>query len=324
MRLQLQGRRFRFSLRQPLRTAAGVLDAREGWLLRIEASDGALGWGEVAPLDSAERPLCEAGLEQLVGEWLPRSHLEERLPMLSPALGFGVGAALAELDGLVGNAARQGWLAAPRSAELLPAGDRMLHQLEQLLEQRGRQRQLTVKWKVAADPDPQEWSLLEALLERLPSTASLRLDANGGWSRATARRWMERLVGDPRFAWLEQPLAPNDQEGLDELAGLGPVALDESLDQDPSLRDHWCGWQVRRPLLEGDPRPLLRQLQECVPYRMLSTAFETGIGRRWLHHLAALQQQGPTPVAPGLAPGWCPSGPLFSEDPNAVWEAALP
>ena len=96
------------------------------------------------------------------------------------------------------------------------------------------------------------------------------------------------------------------------------------MDQDPSLRNRWGGWQVRRPLLEGDPRPLLRQLQECVPYRMLSTAFETGIGRRWLHHLAALQLQGPTPVAPGLAPGWCPSGPLFSDDPAAVWEAASP
>ena len=48
----------------------------------------------------------------------------------------------------------------------------MVAQLEQLLEQRGRQRELTVKWKVAADPDPQEWSLLETLLERLPSTAS--------------------------------------------------------------------------------------------------------------------------------------------------------
>ena len=100
------------------------------------------------------------------------------------------------------------------------------------------------------------------------------------------------------------------------------MALDESLDQDPSLRDRWRGWQVRRPLLEGDPRPLLRQLQGCVPYRMLSTAFETGIGRRWLHHLAALQLQGPTPVAPGLAPGWCPAGPLFSDDPAVVWEAA--
>ena len=135
-----------------------------------------------------------------------------------------------------------------------------------------------------------------------------------GLPAAGCQRWLEPGHGPPL----------DGTAGLDELAGLGPVALDESLDQDPSLRDHWCGWQVRRPLLEGDPRPLLRQLQECVPYRMLSTAFETGIGRRWLHHLAALQQQGPTPVAPGLAPGWCPSGPLFSDDPNAVWEAGLP
>jgi len=324
MPLQLQWRRFRFSLQRPLRTAAGVIEDREGWLLRIEASDGALGWGEVAPLDPAEQSPCAAGLEQLTGQLLHRSQLEQRLPSLSPALGFGVGAALAELDGLVGSSGRQGWLSAPRSAELLPAGERMLPQLEHLLEQRGRQRELTLKWKVAADPDPKEWSLLEVLLERLPSTASLRLDANGGWNRATARRWMERLVGDPRFTWLDQPLAADDQQGLEDLAGLGPVALDESLDQDPSLRNRWGGWQVRRPLLEGDPRPLLRQLQECVPYRMLSTAFETGIGRRWVHHLAALQLQGPTPVAPGLAPGWCPSGPLFSDDPAAVWEAASP
>ena len=56
MRLQLQGRRFSFSLRQPLRTAAGVLDAREGWLLRIEASDGALGWGEVCLLYTSPSP----------------------------------------------------------------------------------------------------------------------------------------------------------------------------------------------------------------------------------------------------------------------------
>ena len=59
-----------------------------------------------------------------------------------------------------------------------------------------------------------------------------------------------------------------------------------------------------------------------LPQRMLSTAFETGIGRRWLEHLAGLQAQGPTPTAPGLAPGWTPSGPLFSTDPEQVWAAA--
>jgi O-succinylbenzoate synthase len=57
---------------------------------------------------------------------------------------------------------------------------------------------------------------------------------------------------------------------------------------------------------------------------MLSTAFETGIGRRWLDHLAALQQLGPTPAAPGLAPGWGGRGALHCRDPQRVWEAAGP
>jgi O-succinylbenzoate synthase len=87
------------------------------------------------------------------------------------------------------------------------------------------------------------------------------------------------------------------------------------------LREQWLGWQVRRPTVDGDPRPLLRAFQDGMAYRMVSTAFETGIGRRWLHHLAALQWVGPTPAAPGLAPGWCPAGALFSNDPAMVWQA---
>jgi O-succinylbenzoate synthase len=67
---------------------------------------------------------------------------------------------------------------------------------------------------------------------------------------------------------------------------------------------------------------LLQALQAGVPRLMLSTAFETGIGRRLLAHLAALQAQGSTPAAPGLAPGWRPAGDLFADDPQQVWEAA--
>ena len=74
--------------------------------------------------------------------------------------------------------------------------------------------------------------------------------------------------------------------------------------------------------MEGDPRPLLKELEQGVGYRMVSTSFETGIGLRWIHHLAALQQLGATPTAPGLAPGWCPGGPLFSKNPQFVWQAA--
>ena len=69
--------------------------------------------------------------------------------------------------------------------------------------------------------------------------------------------------------------------------------------------------------LEG----LLAALTAGTPRLMLSTALETGIGRRLLQHLAALQAVGPTPTAPGLAPGWRPGGDLFAAHPACVWGA---
>lgn len=324
-RLTLAWRPFRFRLARPLHTACGVLQERCGWLLQLqEEREGRRGWGEVAPLEleggQAEHRRCQRALAAL-GDSRERSELEPLLPSLPPALAFGLGAALAELDGLpAGAAGGIGWLEAPAAAGLLPAGAAMLPALEAWLAgtDPGSARP-ALKWKVAAAGAAEELRLLEQLLARLPAGVGLRLDANGGWDRATARAWAERLEHDPRLEWLEQPLDPTDQEGLEALAARLPVALDESLQRFPALRSRWQGWQVRRPSQEGDPRPLLAELERGVPRRMLSTGFETGIGRRWLHHLAALQAQGPTPAAPGLAPGWQPAGPLFAPDPLVAW-----
>ena len=204
----------------------------------------------------------------------------------------------------------------------MPAGEPALAAVDQLLDAQGTLRPgLTFKWKVAAAADGLERAVLEGLLDRLRPPDRLRLDANGGWDRATAARWADRLEDEPRLEWLEQPLPPEDGEGLWALAARLPVALDESLRADPGLCHRWPGWQVRRPAIEGDPRPLLAQLQAGVPWLMVSTALETGLGRRWIDHLAALQAEGPTPTAPGLAPGWTPEGPLFAADPERVWEA---
>ena len=322
MTLQLQVRPFSFLLLQPLRTATGVLLERRGWLLRFcDGDSGALGWGEVAPLRSEQWLHCQTLLEDLPQE-MSRDQLEALIHQGPGAFGFGLGAALAELDGLVGVHASQPWQAAPPPAQLLPAGERMLLVLDQVLEQAPAKPLLTLKWKVATEPDELERCWLEQLMRKLPATAKLRLDANGGWDRATARSWLDALANDPRLDWLEQPLAIDDRAGLEQLAEIGPVALDESLEHQPVLREQWLGWQVRRPTVDGDPRPLLRALQDGMAHRMVSTAFETGIGRRWLHHLAALQWVGPTPAAPGLAPGWCPEGNLFSDEPELVWAAA--
>ncbi len=318
--LALATRPFSFRLPRPLQTSSGRIEARQGWLLRLQGPAGGLGWGEAAPLDPGETPAVAAALAAL-GPAVERSDLERRLPALPPPLAFALGAALAECDGVVGAAADSGWLAAPPPAWLLPAGEAMLAALD-VLVQGDAPAPLTVKWKVAAAPDGLERRWLERLLERLPADGRLRLDANGGWDRLTAAAWAGRLGQEPRLEWLEQPLAAADQEGLEQLALEIPVALDESLRQRPELRHHWGGWQVRRPSQDGDPRPLLGQLLRGAPRLMLSTGFETGIGARWTAHLAALQSRGPTPVAPGLAPDWSPTGPLFDRDPQRVWAAA--
>jgi O-succinylbenzoate synthase len=363
-RVRLEWRSFAFELGRPLVTAAGVVRAKRGWLLQLRNERGQQGWGEAAPLQLEARPplqletastlqLETASTPQLaaapplpelaaaiadLGEEQPREVLEAYLAGAAcpPCLGFALGAALAEADGLVGgegasapapgaSAPGQPWWPAPPGAELLPAGEAMLPALEQLLHcADGASGPLSVKWKVAAGTDGQERALLELLLAQLPANARLRLDANGGWSRATAWGWAERLAGEPRLQWLEQPLASDDQAGLEALAARLPVALDESLQQRPQLRHSWPGWQVRRPSQEGDPRSLLAALAAGQPRLMLSTGFETGIGRRWLHHLAALQMRGPTPAAPGLASGWQPPGALFATDPWQVWAAAQP
>jgi len=324
--LELAWRPFSFRLPRQLVTAQGALAQKRGWLLRLQDADGRLGWGEAAPLgpqDPQDHGACAAAIAAL-GPRLERQHLEQALPQLPGPLAFALGLALAELNGL-GSPAQGGWLAAPPSAELLPAGAAALTALDALLQKRLPSQgtpPFTVKWKVAAGADAAERAVLEQLLARLPAGCKLRLDANGGWDRATAQAWAERLAADPRLDWLEQPLAVADPEGLERLATLVPVALDESLRADPALAQRWRGWQVRRPASEGDPRPLLATLQAGTPNLCLSTAFETGIGRRLVAHLAALQAQGPTPTAPGLAPGWRPRGELFVAVPERVWLAA--
>jgi O-succinylbenzoate synthase len=324
--LRLNWRPFSFVLPTAMVTAHGAVSERCGWLLRLENGEGRVGWGEAAPLtltpDSRALPcvVTAAALADL-GPVRSRHELETVLPTLPLALGFALGAALAEADGRVGPGAG-GWRPAPPAAWLLPAGEPALAEVDRLLARQGSLRPpLTFKWKVAAADDGLERAVLEDLLGRLRPPDRLRLDANGGWDRPTAARWADRLAGEPRLEWFEQPLPPEDGEGLGALAARLPVALDESLRADPSLRGRWPGWQVRRPAIEGDPRPLLAQLTEGVPWLMVSTALETGVGRRWIDHLAALQADGPTPTAPGLAPGWTPEGPLFAADPERVWEA---
>ena len=179
--LQLRWRPFGFALPQPLVTAAGTVQQRRGWLLRLQSPAGDVGWGEAAPLAGQLEPLAAAlaALDASYGA----AELERLLQagQLPPTLAFALGAALAELAGLP----QRRWLPPPPAAVLLPAGPAAIEVLEQLEPELGPAP--VFKWKLAVCADGLERELLEQLLQRLPATARLRLDANGGWSREIGR-----------------------------------------------------------------------------------------------------------------------------------------
>ena len=318
--MRLQWRPYQWTLKRPLQSARGLWRERCGWLLRLEATGGgAVGWGEAAPLPPQHNACAEA-ISALPAE-LSHEALNTAMAELPKPVAFALGLALCELEAVHG----QHWLPAPASAVLLPAGPEAIAALTEAQQQLPAARSpLVAKWKVGALADEQELEVLETLLAQLSAGDQLRLDANGGWDRATAGRWAMRLQHEAKLQWLEQPLAPQDHAGLLALARRLPVALDESLRDCAGIPAEWSGWLVHKPALEGDPRALLRQLRCGAPKRMVSSALESGIGARAVAHLAALAWSGPTPCPAGLAPGWGPSGALGSLDPQTVWEAAEP
>ncbi|WP_320663393.1 o-succinylbenzoate synthase [Prochlorococcus sp. MIT 1223] len=320
MNLSLQIKPFAFSLKRPLQTAQGILANKEGWLLKVTNSSGKCGWGEVSPIDSQEIKQCKTILDS-ISKCADRDVLEESITKGPGALGFGLGSALADLDEAMRSGPAQCWLPPPQSAILLRSGKSFLKDLESYLEHSYKRKEvLTFKLKVAIKPNDIERTMISKVLERLPMNYRLRLDANSGWDRCQALEWANYFLNDVRLEWIEQPLHTDDIKGLMDLAKIIPIALDESLIKYPALRKNWKSWQIRHPTLEGDPRVLLKSLQDGKTNIAISTAFETGIGRRWVNHLAAIQQTTQTPTAPGLAPGWLPSSNLFSHNPKIVWD----
>ena len=123
--MQLEWRPYRFALQPPMVTACGPWSERCGWLLRLEDPQSSrLSWGEAAPM-AHEHALCAASIRALPTE-LTTGELNDRLVALPGPVAFAIGLALAELEGLLGD----GWLPAPASALLLPAGGDAIPALE--------------------------------------------------------------------------------------------------------------------------------------------------------------------------------------------------
>jgi O-succinylbenzoate synthase len=317
MTYRLTHRPYRLPLRVPLRTAHGLWAEREGVLVRLEDEAGGIGYGEVAPIPwfGTETPEEATAMLAALGDQ-PAAAVLDAVPDRFGCVRFALAAAqeMVERDRRArgsesaGQKARPGASLPPAGARvpvtaLLPAGRPALDALPARLESGF----LVFKWKVGVGDPADELALLDDLLALLPAYAKLRLDANGAWDRRTAAKWLARCAERP-VEFVEQPLAPADEDGLRGLAGDFPVtlALDESVARLADARrwqsEGWPGVFVIKPAIAGPLAELQAWAAATKADVVLSSAIETALGRAAVYAFA-LAQPALTKRAPGFGVG---------------------
>ena len=318
-------KRYRLPLRAPLRTAHGPWLEREGLIVRLEDESGRVGFGEIAPLPwfgtetlAGAEEICRKFGVKVAGDVL------DAVPENLGCVRFALGQALSEIPSGEGcppgrGVSQAGATSTPPVASrhpspegikvtrlpvaaLLPAGRDALKALPAKLGAGF----LAFKWKVGVGAVDDELGWLDDLLALLPAHTRLRLDANGGWNRREAGRWLGRCADRP-VEFVEQPVAPAEEDTLLGLARDYPVtiALDESVVRLAEARRWqgrgWPGVFVIKPALAGPLDELVKWVAATKPDVVLSSAIETALGRAAI--LRAALSQSLTKRALGFGPG---------------------
>jgi o-succinylbenzoate synthase len=182
--------RLSIPLREPFVTSAGVVSARELLLLRLEARDGAIGYGEAAPFEPYDGVPLERAAAALTGGG------GRRPPQVRAA------EEIARLDLHARQEDRP--IAEPRRDALpvnmtLAAGppDEVAEQARAGL----REGYACFKLKVGLPDDPERVAAVRAAVGPWPA---LRVDANGAWSVDEAVRAI-RGIEEHDLEFVEQP-----------------------------------------------------------------------------------------------------------------------
>jgi O-succinylbenzoate synthase len=301
---QFEFRPYRRPFKRALFTSHGKWDVREGIILRLTDETGRVGWGEIAPISwfgsetleqawefcqqlppqitaetifsiPAELPACQFGFES-AWEWGESSH--SKIQNRSTEL-------------------RQAQL--PRSRRspkskiayscLLPAGEAALESWQTAWNQGHR----TFKWKIGIATIEDELKVFNQLIQALPASAQLRLDANGGLNRQEANHWLRVSDEAGIIEFLEQPLPPKQFDAMLEMSTQysTPIALDESVARLDQLEDcyqrGWRGIFVIKAAIAGSPKCLRQFCQKHDIDIVFSSVFETAIARQAALKLAA-------------------------------------
>ncbi len=237
--MKLQITPFTLRLKKPIQTARGPMDNRIGFHVAFSAN-GITGRGDAMPMASfgTETPeAASAALQKFDITSIPTTVEEVAVAIDSlsatPATRHAVECALLEHVAI-----QKGVLVATLLAPVLRSHFAVNALLEgddasglaASAERAVKQGFRVVKVKVAARPLSIEAQRLLAVRRAVGPEVRIRIDANGGWSEATARSALRGLdaLG---LEVCEQPVSSHDVEGLRRLRHLAPcrIAADETM-----------------------------------------------------------------------------------------------
>jgi o-succinylbenzoate synthase len=306
MKVSLSWKAYQRPFRSPLETCHGFWSTRHGLWVMLKDRQGRVGYGEIAPILWFGTESLEEAIAQL--ERLPAEITEGELfsvPDSFPATQFGLGSAWADLLDSSSPTETNAQLTDSNPSNtccLLPTGESALSAWQTFWRDGYR----TFKWKIGIAPITMELDWVQKLSQALPDTARLRLDANGGLTAETAHAWLEQCDSTPQVEYLEQPLPPNKFPQMQQLSQSfrTPLALDESITTLQQLQmfhlQGWRGIMVIKPALAGYPQQLQKFLQKASPDTVISSAFETKIGRKAVEKLARQFQNSDRAVGLGV------------------------
>jgi O-succinylbenzoate synthase len=287
MKYQFSFRAISQKFTRPVITNHGIWEIRESIIIRLVDVTGRVSWGEISPIHWFGSETLEQALDFC--HQLPTKITSEiifAIPDNLPACQFGFESALENL------AEKQEFITYNNLtySGLLPAGEAALDQWKTLWEQGFK----TFKWKIGVDKIAQELNIFTSLIQNLPETVKLRLDANGGLSYESANLWLKNCESlKNRIEFIEQPLPVDKFPEMLELSNAyhTKIALDESVATLQQLEDAyqqgWRGIFVIKPGIVGSPSRLRKFCQQHDIDVVFSSVFETAIGRQAALKLAA-------------------------------------
>jgi o-succinylbenzoate synthase len=272
---------------RPVHTAAGAFAHRDGWVLKVTAEDGVVGFGDCAPW-----PGFGSGHERVhaaidAGDLEASDLIEIR---------GAIATALADIAARRRNIPLARYLAP--EARLSVATHKMVQDAAEATAA-VRLGYRVLKVKVAGAPVADDVKRITAIREAVGKHVRLRLDANAGWSVADAVSALTAMV-DVGLDLVEQPVA-----GIDDLLHVRArcrvrIAADESVTDAASLeriiRAQAADVVVLKPAFLGGvvaTRDLINTATADGMHCIVTHALESAVGRAAAIHLACALPDAP-------------------------------